>query len=163
MPEVMASDPRLARSYVSGSVYDDDGQLVGVVVAKICMRHLHHWVARAGGSVVNENGVIVLAQDKTLIGRALPHAAVIEMTREKRRPLYRRDRFEPLVLASASPANVSHLPWLPQSVLSDLTWFENRPLPTVVRGPPAQDAEKLVRVRHGTRRACPGVCTVCSD
>jgi C4-dicarboxylate-specific signal transduction histidine kinase len=50
-----------------------DGLLVGVVVAKVGIARLRHWVAHAGTFVADDNGVIIMAHSSELEGRALPN------------------------------------------------------------------------------------------
>ena len=70
-----------------------EGLLVGVMVVKLGIRRLSHWVDSGASFVTDSNGVIVLANDPTFTGLAVPGAAVFKMTRAERRHLYLQEDF----------------------------------------------------------------------
>lgn len=78
--------------YFTAPVYRD-GVLVGVMVVKLGVRRLTHWVDTGASFVTDANGVIVLANDPTFTGLAVPGAKVFQMTREERRHLYQQEDF----------------------------------------------------------------------
>ncbi|EON11606.1 diguanylate cyclase [Pandoraea sp. SD6-2] len=81
--------------YFTAPVYRD-GLLAGVMVVKLGMRRLAHWVDSGASFVTDNNGVIVLANDPTFTGMAVPGADVFKLTPAERRRLYQQEDF-PLV------------------------------------------------------------------
>ena len=79
--------------FIAAPVYDDDGFLVGAVIAKVSIDRLRHWVSRAGTFVTDENGVVVMAHDGRLENEAMPNAPVTKMTVQERVDHYRREAF----------------------------------------------------------------------
>lgn len=78
--------------YFTAPVYRD-GLLVGVMVVKLGLRRLAHWVDSGASFVTDTNGVIVLANDPTFTGLAVPGAEVFKLTRPERRHLYQQEDF----------------------------------------------------------------------
>ncbi len=78
--------------YFTAPVYRD-GLLVGVMVVKLGVRRLSHWVDSGASFVTDTNGVIVLANDPTFTGQAVPGAEVFKLTRQERRHLYQQEDF----------------------------------------------------------------------
>ncbi|MFP4904766.1 diguanylate cyclase, partial [Paraburkholderia sp. BR14261] len=100
--------------FVAAPAYDD-GLLVGAVVAKVSIARLRHWVTRPGTFVADNNGVIIMAHDSALEGRALPGSHVAEMNALDRVNTYLREHFAPLELRSASKPVLSEAPWIPRA------------------------------------------------
>lgn len=78
--------------YFTAPVYQE-GILVGVVVVKLGIRRLSHWVDSGASFITDKNGVIVLANDPTFTGLAVPGAAVFNLSRPERRHLYMQEDF----------------------------------------------------------------------
>ena len=97
--------------FVAAPAYDD-GLLVGAVVAKVSIARLRHWVTHPGTFVADNNGVIIMAHDSALEGRALPGSHVAEMNAVDRVNTYLREHFAPLELRSASKTASSEAPWI---------------------------------------------------
>ncbi|WP_150558359.1 sensor domain-containing diguanylate cyclase [Pandoraea bronchicola] len=100
--------------YFTAPVYRD-GRLVGVMVVKLGLRRLAHWVDSGASFVTDTNGVIVLANDPTFTGQAVPGAAVFKLTRAERRHLYQQEDFtvvpiEDYDLAPGTPEIMQHAP-----------------------------------------------------
>ncbi len=94
--------------YFTAPVYRQ-GLLVGVMVVKLGLRRLAHWVDSGASFVTDTNGVIVLANDPTFTGLAVPGAAVFKLTQAERRRLYQQEDFtaapiEDYDLAPGTPA-----------------------------------------------------------
>ncbi|WP_042271656.1 GGDEF domain-containing protein [Paraburkholderia heleia] len=100
--------------FVAAPAYDD-GLLVGAVVAKVGIARLRHWVAHPDTFVADNNGVIIMAHDSALEGRALPSSHVAEMNAVDRVSTYLRERFAPLDLRPASQAALNEAPWIPRA------------------------------------------------
>lgn len=83
----------------------EDGEVIGVVAAKIDLPFLSSWVNQANAFITDNFGVIILAQDKRLEMRAIPNAAVLSLPPEQQIGRYKRDNFTAL----------SIVPWPPPS------------------------------------------------
>lgn len=78
--------------YFTAPVYQN-GTLVGVVVVKLGIRRLSHWADSGASFITDTNGVIVLANDPTFTGLAVPGAAVFNLSRAERHHLYQQEDF----------------------------------------------------------------------
>ena len=70
------------------------GRFLGAVAIKIDLPRLAPWVNHPHAFVVDENGVIILAGDRSLEMRALPGSAVYQLPTEQRLARYKRAEFE---------------------------------------------------------------------
>ncbi|VVE41912.1 sensor domain-containing diguanylate cyclase [Pandoraea nosoerga] len=125
---VIGRKTRLPGIYFTAPVYQD-GRLVGVAVVKLGLRRLAHWVDSGLSFVTDKNGVIVLANDPTFTGMAVPGAGVFKLTPAERRRIYQQEDFTvvPIENYDLSPATPAFL--------------ENEDVEDGVRDP------RLVRVR----------------
>lgn len=78
--------------YFTAPVYRH-GRLVGVTVVKLGLRRLAHWVDAGSSFITDRNGVIVLANDPTFTGLAVPGAGVFKLAPAERQHLYQQDNF----------------------------------------------------------------------
>jgi len=85
------------------------GAVVGVVAAKIDLPSLSHWVTQADAFINDDHGVIILAQDPSLVMRSLPGADVLRLPAEERRARYLLSEFKPLGVAPWEHAQVPGL------------------------------------------------------
>lgn len=81
--------------YFSAPVYSKD-QIVGVVGIKVEIAHLAQDIDLDGVFLLDENGVVILAQDKLQEMKAIEEGAVYTLTLEKRRAIYKLDDFPAL-------------------------------------------------------------------
>jgi diguanylate cyclase (GGDEF)-like protein len=116
--------------FISAPVYDD-GLLVGAVVAKVGIARLRHWVAHAGTFVADDNGVIIMAHDSSLEGRALPHSRVTRMPVAERLSIYRRDAFPEIEIRPATEQVRQRAPWIPEALAAQLFNMPERPMPAL--------------------------------
>ncbi len=100
---VIGRKTRLPGIYFTAPVYQD-GRLVGVMVVKLGLRRLSHWVDTGASFVTDVNGVIVLANDPTFTGLAVPGAPVFKMSPAERRHLYQQDYFTVVPIEDYDPA-----------------------------------------------------------
>ena len=121
--------------FIAAPVYAD-GLLVGVVVAKVGIARLRHWVAHAGTFVADENGVIIMAHDSELEGHALPNSHVTQMSPAERRFIYRRDSFADMRIRVDAEVR-EQAPWVPAAIAGQLF------------GMTAQTAPSLYQARSG--------------
>ena len=116
--------------FISAPVYDD-GVLVGAVAAKVGIARLRHWVAHAGTFVADDNGVIIMAHNSALEGRALPHSRVTQMPVATRMSIYRRDAFAEVDLRPASRDVHQQAPWFPAAQAAKLVEMPERHDPSL--------------------------------
>ncbi|WP_144110468.1 sensor domain-containing diguanylate cyclase [Paraburkholderia sp. BCC1886] len=116
--------------FIAAPVYAD-GLLAGVVVAKVSLARLRHWVAHAGTFVADENGVVIMAHDSTLEGSALPNGRVTQMSAADRHVVYRHDSF-PELRIHADPQVREAAPWVPPAAAAQLFGMGRQPLPSLV-------------------------------
>ncbi|MFM0627791.1 sensor domain-containing diguanylate cyclase [Paraburkholderia xenovorans] len=107
-----------------------DGLLVGVVVAKVGIARLRHWVAHAGTFVADDNGVIIMAHNSELEGRALPNSRVTQMTPAERKVIYLRDAIPDIHISVDSQVR-EQAPWVPSAVAGQLFGMSDRPMPSL--------------------------------
>ncbi|QCP48631.1 diguanylate cyclase [Trinickia violacea] len=101
--------------FIASPVYDD-GELVGAIVAKLGIARLRHWVARAGTFIADENGVIIMAHDSAVAGRALPHARVETMSADERENIYLRTDFPEFGVQPLASQVAHDAPWVPSAL-----------------------------------------------
>lgn len=78
--------------YFSAPVFDGE-KIVAVIVAKIDIARLAQDIDLTGVFLIDENGVVILAQDHHQEMKALEGGAVFSMNSEKRQSLYKREDF----------------------------------------------------------------------
>jgi diguanylate cyclase (GGDEF)-like protein len=115
--------------YIAAPVYAD-GMLVGVVVAKVGIARLRHWVAHAGTFVADDNGVIIMAHNSTLEGHALPNSRVTQMSSAERLLVYRREVL-PDVHIQVDAQVREQAPWVPSAVAAQLFGMSVQPAPSL--------------------------------
>ena len=79
-----------------------DGRFVGTVAVKRDIANLARGVVAADAFIADQNGVVILAGDKSLEQRTLPGAPALSMAKEKLALQYKQTAFEPLRIAPAS-------------------------------------------------------------
>ncbi|RKE24397.1 diguanylate cyclase (GGDEF)-like protein [Paraburkholderia sp. BL23I1N1] len=115
--------------FIAAPVYAD-GLLVGVVVAKVGIARLRHWVAHAGTFVADENGVIIMAHDSELEGHALPNSHVTQMSAAERMTIYRREIL-PDIRIQVDAQVREQAPWVPANIASQLFGMSEQPTPAL--------------------------------
>ncbi|HEV3104942.1 MAG TPA: GGDEF domain-containing protein, partial [Trinickia sp.] len=108
----ISGDPGL---YIAAPVYDD-GTLVGAIVAKVGLERVRHWVASPGAFVADENDVVIVAHERELEGRALPHARVERLSAAQRMDAYHRINFAELDIVPPARRIRGEAPWVPQAL-----------------------------------------------
>jgi len=76
-----------------------DGKFGGAVIAKADVPNLSFLIKQFDAFVTDDNGVIILANDKTLEMHTLPNAALSAISEEAKFARYRRSNFPPLDIA----------------------------------------------------------------
>ncbi|MFM0335694.1 sensor domain-containing diguanylate cyclase [Paraburkholderia fungorum] len=115
--------------FIAAPVYAE-GLLVGVVVAKVGIARLRHWVAHAGTFVADDNGVIIMAHNSALEGRALPDSRVQQMSTADRLVTYHRESF-PNVRIQVDAQVRDQAPWVPSAIAGQLFGMIERPVPSL--------------------------------
>ena len=115
--------------FIAAPVYAD-GLLVGVVVAKVGIARLRHWVAHEGTFVADDNGVIIMAHDSGLEGHMLPDAHVTQMSAAERKLIYRRDVFPDMQIRVDTQVR-EEAPWVPAAVAGQLFGMTEQPAPSL--------------------------------
>ncbi|WP_085484788.1 sensor domain-containing diguanylate cyclase [Paraburkholderia susongensis] len=115
--------------FIAAPVYAD-GLLVGAVVAKVGIARLRHWVAHAGTFVTDDNGVIIMAHNSALEGRALPNSHVTQMSPAERRMIYHRDTFPDMRIRVDTQVR-AQAPWVPAAVAAQLFGMNGQPVPAL--------------------------------
>ncbi|HEY1182112.1 MAG TPA: response regulator [Rhodocyclaceae bacterium] len=82
--------------YFSAPVRDDGGHIVGVIVGKVDLPQIAYALKHAQAIMTDENGVIILSNEKALELRTLPNSIVMSLSEEQRLSRYRRLQFNPL-------------------------------------------------------------------
>jgi C4-dicarboxylate-specific signal transduction histidine kinase/ActR/RegA family two-component response regulator len=86
-----------------------DGDFVGIVAVKRDITDISKWMRELDAFIVDSNGVIVLAKDKTLEFQALPEAPVFKMNNTERMQQYRRTDFKPIKIQAWRGADQPNL------------------------------------------------------
>ncbi len=115
--------------FIAAPVYAE-GLLVGVVVAKVGIARLRHWVAHAGTFVADDNGVIIMAHNSELEGHALPDSRVQKMSTADRLVIYHRESF-PDVRIQVDAQVRDQAPWVPSAIAGQLFGMVERPMPSL--------------------------------
>ena len=98
-----------------------DGHPVGIVVTKINMPRLQHWVKDVNAFITDSNGIVILAHDPALLMRSTDPARLAALPEAARIGRYKRTEFPPLRIEPVS-----------QFVTSDLVRVDGDPTPTVL-------------------------------
>jgi diguanylate cyclase (GGDEF)-like protein len=115
--------------FIAAPAYED-GLLVGVVVAKVGLARLRHWVAHAGTFVADENGVVIMAHNSELEGHALPDSRVTQMTSNDRVLVYHREVFPEIQIRVDTDVR-KQAPWVPADVAGQLFGTTEQPVPSL--------------------------------
>ncbi|MBN3847895.1 diguanylate cyclase [Paraburkholderia sp. Ac-20342] len=115
--------------FIAAPVYSD-GLLVGVVVAKVGIARLRHWVAHAGTFVTDDNGVIIMAHDSALEGRAIPSSRITQMSPAERRIIYRRETFPEMRIRVDTQLR-EQAPWVPAAAAAQFFGMSEQPAPAL--------------------------------
>ncbi|MFM0739456.1 diguanylate cyclase [Paraburkholderia xenovorans] len=115
--------------FIAAPVYAE-GLLVGVVVAKVGIARLRHWVAHAGTFVSDENGMTIMAHDSRLEGHVLPNSRIQQMSSAERQTVYRRDTF-PEIRIQVDQRIREQAPWVPSAIAQQLYGMPERPEPSL--------------------------------
>ena len=113
----------------------DEGRFLGAIVARINITQITNLLLDRGIFVADENGVIILAQDKDLLWKALPGARISEISIKERENIYKRKDFETVDLVPIG-----------NNTSADIMRWENSPWPYVMGHYTAKDGIVAVHV-----------------
>lgn len=100
MQYAMGKTTNVAGLYFSSPVLQD-GKFMGAVVVKIDVSRLSFLTSQMEAYITDQNGVIILAHDKSIELHALPDAAVAGLSEQKKFARYERSVFPALAVQSA--------------------------------------------------------------
>ena len=124
--------------FVTTPVVTEHG-IVGVIVGSLNTGSARHWVAQSGSFIADQNGVIVLAQDRSLELYALPGAPVLTMDPALRAATYAQQIFPTLTVTPQGEHVHALAPWMPREVADKLLSIENGP-PSLLEIRPSEHA-----------------------
>ena len=84
--------------YFSSPVRDENGRVIGAVAGKVDLAQLSYSLKQAQAILTDENGVVILANDKSMEMRAMPNSIVSSLSEEQRLSRYRRTQFSTIKL-----------------------------------------------------------------
>ncbi|WP_426394527.1 sensor domain-containing diguanylate cyclase [Ralstonia sp. R-29] len=117
--------------FFAAPVYDDGGYLVAVMATKVSLTRLQHWVSHPTSLVTDQNGLIILSTDASLVGKAWPGARLQSMSPSDRYNAYQRVDFDtwPYLPTAQAQRNVPE--WVPAEVRDALVWREGSAMPSL--------------------------------
>jgi signal transduction histidine kinase/DNA-binding response OmpR family regulator len=95
--------------YFSAPVRDENGRTIGVVVGKVDLNQLAYTLKQAHAILSDENGVVILSNDKAMEMRTLPSSIVMSLSEEQRLTRYRRIHFTPIRITRWDDARYPNL------------------------------------------------------
>lgn len=107
----------------------DKGRFAGALVAKRDITNFQRWINATGAFIVDANGVIILATDKSFESQVIPNASVFTLSEDAKSKQYKQNRFTPLQIEHRSGErfrDVVYLAGNPYPVV-----MLNKPLPEV--------------------------------
>ncbi|MYL85378.1 diguanylate cyclase [Desulfovibrio aerotolerans] len=123
------------------------GRFIGAIVSRININNLTNLTLDQGVFVTDENGVVVLAEDRNILMKTLPGSTVLKLPEKDLKTVYRQDKLEILNI----------LPWQLDGA-SDAVQWENSEYPfvyahSVVNNEPVtvnvlRDLKEIVEIQH---------------
>ncbi|MEI7843541.1 MAG: PAS domain S-box protein, partial [Gallionellaceae bacterium] len=83
--------------YFSAPIFSQ-GRIVGVAAAKLNVSKLVSWIDQADAMIADENGIVILASDRSFEMRALPNSKIANLSESERKARYRQSDFVSLAL-----------------------------------------------------------------
>lgn len=129
--------------YFSAPLYRD-GSLIGVVMTKIGLTRLRHWVGSGESFVTDGNGVVIMANDPRFENRFMLEGRLGSMPFAERMALYQRDDFArmPITQFKRSPGRSNA--WVPQELLDRMSAFGDFSKPFVISSRPSSSNDLIV-------------------
>ncbi|WP_460940463.1 sensor domain-containing diguanylate cyclase [Pandoraea terrae] len=117
--------------YFSAPVYRE-GVLIGVVMTKIGLSRLRHWVGSGESFITDGNGVVILANDPAYENRFMHGGTIGSMDLAQREALYHQSEFQPMPIAPFRRAPGRSNAWVPQDILDRMSEFGTHEIPFVI-------------------------------
>jgi diguanylate cyclase (GGDEF)-like protein len=122
--------------YFSVPVYRQ-GVLIGVVMTKIGLRRLRHWVGSGESFIADGNGVVIMANDPRFENRFMLDGKLGALSAAQRRALYQRDDFARMPISQFKRAPGRSNAWVPQELLARMSAFGEFRKPFVITSRPS--------------------------
>ncbi|AVF41250.1 diguanylate cyclase [Pandoraea apista] len=129
--------------YFSAPVYRD-GALIGVVMTKIGLTRLRHWVGSGESFVTDGNGVVIMANDPRFENRFMLDGKVGSLSDAERLALYQRNDFARMPIAQFKRAPGRSNAWVPQELLDRMSEFDEFRKPFVITSRPSSSNDLIV-------------------
>ncbi|MBF0377518.1 MAG: diguanylate cyclase [Desulfamplus sp.] len=127
--------------FYSSPVFSN-GKFIGAVGARLNIDSLLPMIMERNAFVTDENDIIILTRDTTLLMRMLPHGKIKGVSAEDREKRYKRREFETLDLTKK-----------PDYLSNDLVLFKNQPYPYVMATRSSSDRKINVYVLRDINEA----------
>ncbi|MDR3398440.1 MAG: diguanylate cyclase [Pandoraea sp.] len=129
--------------YFSAPVYRD-GVLIGVVMTKIGLTRLRHWVGSGESFVTDGNGVVIMANDPRFENRFMLDGKVGSLSDAERLALYQRNDFARMPIAQFKRAPGRSNAWVPQELLDQMSEFDELRKPFIITSRPSSSNDLIV-------------------
>jgi diguanylate cyclase (GGDEF)-like protein len=136
-------EPQAPGLYFSAPVYRD-GVLIGVVMTKIGLTRLRHWVGSGESFVTDGNGVVIMANDPRFENRFMLDGKVGSLSEAERLALYQRDDFARMPIAQFRRAPGRSNAWVPQELLEQMSEFDELRKPFIITSRPSSSNDLIV-------------------
>lgn len=117
--------------YFSAPVYRE-GILIGVVMTKIGLARLRHWVANGESFITDGNGVVIMANDPRFENRFMLDGKLGGLSEIERQALYQRNDFSRMPIFPFKRAPGRANAWVPQELLDQMSEFDEFHKPFVI-------------------------------
>lgn len=136
-------EPQAPGLYFSAPVYRD-GVLIGVVMTKIGLTRLRHWVGSGESFVTDGNGVVIMANDPRFENRFMLDGKVGSLSDAERLALYQRSDFARMPISQFKRAPGRSNAWVPQDLLDRMSEFDEFRKPFVITSRPSSSNDLIV-------------------
>ncbi|WP_374622317.1 diguanylate cyclase [Pandoraea sp.] len=134
--------------YFSVPVYRD-GTLIGVVMTKIGLARLRHWVGSGESFIVDGNGVVIMANDPRFENRFMLDGKLGTLSDAERLALYQRHDFARMPISTFKQAPGRANAWVSQELLERMSAFDEFRKPFVIASRPSSSNGLIVYAVEG--------------
>lgn len=129
--------------YFSAPVYRE-GTLIGVVMTKIGLTRLRHWVGSGESFITDGNGVVIMANDPRFENRFMLDGKIGTLSDVERMALYQRHDFAHMPISQFKRAPGRANVWVPQELLDRMSAFGDFQKPFVIVSRPSSSNDLVV-------------------
>ncbi|VVD68774.1 sensor domain-containing diguanylate cyclase [Pandoraea anhela] len=129
--------------YFSAPIYRD-GLLIGVVMTKIGLTRLRHWVGSGESFITDGNGVVIMANDPRFENRFMLDGKLGSLSDDERLALYQRNYFARMPITQFKRAPGRSNAWVPQELLDRMSEFKELRKPYVIASRPSSSNDLVV-------------------